>query len=244
MKQATFIFHGELNDFLRQDRRHRPFAYQFQDDQSVKHLIESLRIPHTEVGQVVVNGQGVTLGYLVEAGDQVDVFPLSPADTKTDDPPRFLLDNHLGKLAAYLRMCGFDAAYRNDYQDTELALVASQEDRILLTRDRGLLMRKAITQGYCLHSLDPGQQLVEILQRYGLRKGIRPFQRCLRCNHLLQPVEKAAILERLEPLTRQYFDQFHICPACQQIYWKGSHYEHMVDFLRSLQLKEPTEDGK
>jgi uncharacterized protein len=244
MKQATFYFHRELNDFLRKDRRHRPFPVKFQGDQSVKHLIESLRVPHTEVGEVLVNGHSVTLGYLVEVGDHVDVLPYFLADIMTDDSPRFLLDNHLGKLAAYLRMCGFDAAYRNDYQDEELARVASQEVRILLTRDRGLLMRKAITQGYCLHSLEPGKQLVEILERYALKRAIRPFQRCLRCNHTLQPVEKAAILERLEPLTRQYFDHFHICPACQQIYWKGSHYEQMVEFLKSLQFEEPTENGK
>jgi uncharacterized protein with PIN domain len=85
---------------------------------------------------------------------------------------------------------------------------------------------------------------VEVLQRYHLGEAIRPFQRCLRCNHLLEPVEKAAILDRLEPLTRQYFDQFHICPACGQIYWKGSHYEHMLAFLRSIQIKERTEHGK
>jgi uncharacterized protein len=243
MKQAVFNFHGELNDLLRADHRDGPFLYLFTGAQSVKHLIESLRVPHTEVGRVAVNGLEVDLGSLIESGDQVDVFPMHLEEHDPDEIPSFLLDNHLGKLAAYLRMCGFDAAYRNDYQDAELALTASQEARILLTRDRGLLMRKSVARGYCLHSLEPEQQLLEVLRRYRLREAIRPFQRCLRCNHLLQPVEKAAIMDRLRPLTRQYFDVFHICPACGQIYWKGSHYDHMVNFLCSIQRKELNDHG-
>jgi uncharacterized protein len=147
------------------------------------------------------------------------------------------LDNHLGKLATFLRIMGLDAAYRNDYQDDELAEVASREGRILLTRDRGLLMRKVVSQGYCVRALDPRQQAVEIVRRFDLYGHIRPFRRCLRCNSLLHPVDKQAIIERLEPLTRQYYDEFHICPQCDKIYWKGSHYEHMEKFLEGITMR-------
>ena len=147
---------------------------------------------------------------------------------------RFLHDNHLGRLAAYLRMLGFDCLYRNDYQDQELTEIQQGEERILLTRDRRLLMRKAVADGYCLRSLNSFEQLREVVQRFDLTRHMLPFHRCLRCNHLLEPVDKEAILDRLERLTKRYFDQFHICPACGQIYWKGSHYERMEKLVEEI----------
>lgn len=73
-----------------------------------------------------------------------------------------------------------------------------------------------------------------MIQRFDLLQRIAPFHRCLRCNHPLESVSKEAVLHRLEPLTRQYFDEFHICPDCKQIYWKGSHYEQMQEIVEKL----------
>jgi uncharacterized protein with PIN domain len=131
-------------------------------------------------------------------------------------------------------MLGLDCLYENDYDDKSLFAISVGQERILLTRDRRLLMHKAITRGYLLRSLEPHEQLVEVVRRYGLRKWIRPFQRCIRCNHLLQPVEKTAIIDRLEPLTKLYFDEFRICPSCKQVYWKGSHFERMQKLIAGL----------
>ncbi len=131
-------------------------------------------------------------------------------------------------------MLGFDCLYENDFDDPDMADIAHAEGRILLTRDRRLLMRKLVEHGYCLRSLDPLEQLTEIIQRFDLTNKIHPFHRCLHCNHILEPVEKEAILDRLEPLTRQYFDEFHICPACGQIYWKGSHYDQMQKVIEEI----------
>ena len=144
---------------------------------------------------------------------------------------RFVVDNHLGRMAYYLRMLGFDTLYRNDYQDDELAQTAEQEGRILLTRDRRLFMRNQVQRGYWVRSLSPRQQILEVVQRYNLKAQITPFRRCIRCNGILQLVSKEAVLDRLEPLTRLYFDDFRICPDCQQVYWKGSHYERMRQFI-------------
>ena len=185
-------------------------------------------MPHPEIGQVQVNGQERTWDTITEDGDRVEIHPVPnglPAE------PRFILDNHLGRLAAYLRMLGFDCLYQNEEEDEELADLAQKEGRILLSRDRRLLMRKVVVYGYCVRSLDPLEQLPEVIERFDLTKKIVPFHRCLRCNHPLEPVAKEAILDRLEPLTRQYFDEFQICPACKQIYWKGSHYERMTRLL-------------
>jgi uncharacterized protein with PIN domain len=163
---------------------------------------------------------------------------VQPAANECPVPPRFLLDNHLGRLASHLRMLGFDCLYRNDFEDLEMSQIVQREERILLTRDRRLLMRKAVAYGYCLRSLDPQEQTIEVLRRFDLASEIIPFSRCLRCNHPLEPVGKEAVLERLEPLTRKYFDEFQICPACRQIYWKGSHYEHMLELIRRVTNKQ------
>lgn len=211
---------------------------EFASHQTLKHLVESLRIPHTEIGMVLVNEQPAPLSQRLVEGDKVQVYPLEVQNQIADEAPRFLLDNHLGKLASHLRMLGFDALYLNDYQDEELAELADVTGRVLLTRDRGLLMRKQVTTGYCLRSLDPIQQLQAVVQRYHLVDQIRPFQRCMRCNGELEDVAKAELLDQLLPLTRLYYEDFRRCTLCGQVYWKGSHYQKMMYFIDSLRRGE------
>lgn len=231
MSKAQFRFAGRLNDFLPRDQREQILLVEFRERQSVKHLAESLGVPHPEIGRVELNGGEGTLDTIVQDSDRVEVHPI-PDGCPVE--PRFVLDGHLGRLAAYLRMLGFDCLYRNDYDDDELAEVAQREGRILLSRDRRLLMRKAVVHGYCLRSLDPSKQFAETLRRFRLAERITPFHRCLRCNHPLESVAKEAVLDRLEPLTQLYFDEFQICPACQQIYWKGSHYDKMKELVEQI----------
>jgi hypothetical protein len=231
MSTAHLLFYGRLNDFLPLDRRERSVRVEFRGQQSIKHLAESLGVPHPEIGRVQVHGEEKPLSTITQDGDQVDVHPM-PNESPIE--PRFLLDNHLGRLAAYLRMLGFDCLYRNDYSDDELARVLQSEERILLSRDRRLLMRKVVTHGYCPRSLDSLEQLTEVIERFDLTKQIIPFHRCLRCNHPLEQISKEAVLDRLEPLTKYYFDEFKICPACKQIYWKGSHYERMQAIVEKV----------
>jgi len=228
--QATFHFNGALNDFLPPEGRGLSVRCTFNAGQSVKHLIESLGVPHTEVERILVAGNPVDFSYQVADGDRAEVYPVMTAQLPAGEPG-FILDNHLGRLAVYLRMLGFDALYRNDFHDGELARLSSQEGRVLLTRDRRLLMRAQVTQGYWVRSKIPRQQLLEVVQRFNLRDGIVPFSRCMRCNGTLQPVSKEAVLDRLEPLTRLYYEEFRICGDCGQVYWKGSHYERMQRFI-------------
>jgi uncharacterized protein with PIN domain len=246
MTAAYFQVYPDLNAFLSHDRREGIFVYHFDQGQSIKHLMEAAGIPHTEAGALEVNGLPVGFDYQLRQDDRVAVYPASAENNPAPGTPRFVLDNHLGRLAAYLRMLGFDTDYRNDFDDNTLAEISGGEERILLTRDRRLLMRKAVRYGYCPRSLDPYQQVMEVLRRYGLASQITPFRRCLRCNGLLQPVRKEDILDQLEPLTRQYYDEFHRCPACGQVYWKGSHYQHMqsvIDQLRGVE-PQPSDTGK
>lgn len=243
MNTASFRFYGPLNDFLPKARRQVRFNHAFNADQSIKHLLEALGVPHTEVDLILVNGVSVDFSYLPRQNDRISVYPrfktidISSLTRVRPQPPQnvaFVVDNHLGRLAAYLRMLGFDTLYQNDYQDGELTRLANQQERILLTRDRGLLKRKAIAHGYWVREKDPRRQLVEVMRRFDLFNKLAPFTRCLRCNGRLQPIPKQAILDRLQPKTIRYYHQFAICKACDQIYWQGSHWERMQRFIASL----------
>lgn len=243
---ACFRFYAELNEFLPKDRQYQTLRIRFNDGQSVKHLIESSGIPHTEVDLVLANGRSVDFSYLVRGGDCVAVYPvfesmdISPLLRLRPAPlreARFVLDGHLGRLAAYLRMLGFDALYRNDYDDPELAQISADQKRILLTRDRGLLKRSLVTRGYCLRTREPRRQLLDVMRRFDLLGQVRPFTRCMACNGLLTPVDKAEIEDQLQPLTRKYFQDFSRCVACSKVYWKGSHHECMQALLAWLEAE-------
>lgn len=243
MKHAQFIFHAQLQDFLPSSDHGSKLLYSFKNKPSVKHMIEAAGIPHTEIERITVNGMDVDFKYLMTDGDRVEVYPFHAEfeDQETarlpavmDGEPRFVLDNHLGKLATYLRILGFDSLYQSDYQDDALARIASCEDRILLTRDCQLLMRRTVQFGYWVRKKNPPDQVLEVMLRYNLFRSIRPFHRCLRCNAVLRQVKKEDVLDRLEPLTKKYYFDFHWCAVCDQVYWKGSHYERMENFIRKV----------
>ncbi len=237
---AYFTFHGALNYFLPRSQRHTTIAHPFDWRASVKDMLESLGPPHPEVALIVVNGISVNFDYIVQPGDKIALYPdfdavdLSPKIALV--PPysgrmRFILDTHLGRLEAYLRMMGFDTLYRNDYDDDELARISDEEKRILLTRDIGLLKRGRVMYGYFVRNTESRARLLEINQRYRLVDHLDPFRYCMKCNGLLMPVEKSAILDKIHPRTAENFDAFHQCQACQQVYWKGSHYDKMASLL-------------
>jgi uncharacterized protein with PIN domain len=242
MPSATFRFYADLNGFLPHSQRQRDVLHLFEDRASIKDRVESLGVPHTEIDLLLVNGEPVSFEYIVQPDDRVSVYPPFTAldisgltQVRPDPPPapRFVLDVHLGKLATYLRLLGFDALFPEDYDDANLARISAEEGRIMLTRDRGLLKRGNVTHGYCLRSTDSRRQLLEVLRRYGLADAIRPFTRCLRCNGQLEPVPKAAIADRLEPGTREHYADFRRCRVCGQIYWQGAHFARLQAFVQA-----------
>jgi uncharacterized protein len=244
-QQINIRFYEELNDFLPQEQRKREFSQALKKERSVKDLIESIGIPHTEIDLIIVNGESVDFNYQVKDGDHISVYPvfesldISSLKHCQSEPlrnTRFVLDAHLGRLAAYLRMLGFDTLYRNDYDDPELAEVSANEHRILLTCDRRLLMRKQITHGYFVRQRQPRLQLLEILKRFDLYNNQQPFTRCMHCNGTTQPVGKQKIEAQLLPKTKKYYDEFFQCETCHNIYWKGSHYLRMKEMIEKINV--------
>ena len=243
MARVQLRFYEELNDFLAPALRKVTFSHEFDRRASVKDMIESFGVPHTEVDIILVNGHSVDFSCIVQDGDRISVYPvfesldvsplvrLRPAPLRS---PAFVLDSNLGRLARYLRLLGFDCLYQNDYDDETVANIADQEQRIVLTRDRALLQRKIITRGYFVRAVRPRPQVKEVLARFDLYRLVDPFNRCIRCNGDLQAVDKQVIEERLEPRTREYFDSFRICTTCGQIYWQGSHHARSLRLIEEL----------
>jgi hypothetical protein len=241
--QARFRFYAELNDFLPPERRYTEFAYPFLDIATVKDRIESFGVPHTEVDLILVNGEPVEFSYRVRDGDRVSVYPVFEAfdiagvARLRPEPlrePAFVLDVHLRRLAAYLRMMGFDTLYRNCYTDEQLADISHEERRILLTRDVGLLKRSAVTRGYLVRETDARRQLAEVVRRFDLGRAAKPFSRCLACNGPLEPAAKEQARQRIPPRAAELHDAFQRCRGCNRIYWRGGHYRRMKVLLDAV----------
>ena len=247
--QVSIRFYEELNFFLTKEKQKTRFETQFRFGDTVKALIESLGIPHTEVDLILVNQNSVSFSYQLKNRDRVSVYPvfesfnIAPL-TKVRPVPlretKFILDVHLGRLARYLRVLGFDSHYANSYDDETLSRISEAEGRIVLTRDRGLLKRKIISHGYCIRSRNPSEQLVEVIKRFDLNENLNPFSLCLRCNVPLLSIPKKQIKAKLPPLVLSRYNRFRICPACSRIYWKGSHWEQMLSILPQDARRVPT----
>lgn len=243
MNVVYLRFYAELNEFLPPEFRQRTFTYPLQRGNTVKHVIEAVGVPHTEVELALVNGVSRGFAYHLNPGDQVSIYPvfesfeissllsLRPSPLRE---VRFILDTHLGKLANYLRLMGFDTLYRNDLGDDALTAGSIEERRILLTRDTGLLKRKEITHGHYVRSIRPREQLVEVMQHYQLYELARPFSRCLLCNGVLELTPQEAIDPRLITEASKYYTEFYRCQGCRQVYWKGSHYARMKDWISQV----------
>ncbi len=241
--RAYLRFYAELNDHLPRERRYQTLSRSFVVPGPVKDLIESFGVPHTEIELIAVNGQSVPLSYVVRDGDRIAVYPMFESFDITAElklrreplrEPKFVLDVHLGRLAAYLRMLGFDTLYRNCYSDPELVRISSAERRILLTRDRALLLHRDLTHGYYLRQTDSRCQLAEIVTRFDLAGSIQPFTRCMACNALLADVSREDVLGELPPRVAASCQEFRRCPRCRRVYWKGSHYRRMQQWIEQL----------
>lgn len=234
MSAAVFRFHAELECFLARERRGVAFAYEYARAATLKQAIESLGVPHTEVGRTIVNAQQATLGRIVRDGDSVEVFPHEPGAAPFAEPLAFIADAHLGGLARMLRMLGFDAEFDNALHDRDIIEQAAAERRVVLTRDRELLKCREVLRGCFVHALKPEMQLRDVARRYGLAARMRPFTRCLHCNVLLEPADPQSVAAHVPERIQAHYSRFMHCPACHRIYWEGSHWERMRAVLATV----------
>lgn len=242
-KIAHLRFYEELNDFLPQEKKKSVFPYYFINSPSIKDVIESCGVPHTQVDMILANSKSVDFNYKIHNKDIISIYPVFEifdisSITKLKKKPlrtiRFILDVHLGKLTRYLRMLGFDTKYSNKYKIQEIITIAKNEERIIISRNRQLLKHKEITHGYCLVSSDPKTQLRKIIDYFNLYEQMEPFTRCMICNGILKSVKKKEIVDKLPKKVKEIQNCFKRCSNCSKIYWKGTHFKRMNKLIKSL----------
>lgn len=240
---CEFRFYEELNDYLPLGQRKRAITREITGTPSVKDAIEALGVPHTEIDLILVDGRSVRFDRRLQGGERVAVYPeferfditplhrLRPRPLRT---PRFVADVHLGTLARFLRLLGFDTSYGNGFDDAALAEITSREKRILLTRDVGLLKRKAVVRGQWIRSRDPEQQLEELIEALHLKRAFKPFTRCMTCNGMLSVVARSAVAGRVPPRVYGRFRAFKECRDCARVYWRGTHYLRLERLVKKV----------
>ena len=228
---ATFVVKPDLERFLAREHRAGPVVHEYARAATCKQAIESIGVPHTEIGHITVNGEPATLARIVRENDVVEVFPHAPGAAPFETPLAFVADAHLGGLGRMLRMLGFDTVYDNNLQDPQIVEIASRERRVVLTRDRELLKRRDVLRGAYVRALKPEAQLAEIARRYPLAQHMQPFALCLHCNLPLGRATAESIEAQTPEWIREHYSRFMHCPGCDRVYWEGSHWERMRSVL-------------
>lgn len=246
--RITIRFYEELNDFLKNYSTKEDIVFSFNGKRSIKDLIESFGVPHVEVDLILVNGNSEGFEYIIQNNDRISVYPMfesynvkaiSKVRVKPLRDTKFVLDVHLGKLARYLRLLGFDTDYKRYRDDPELAIISQNEKRILLTCDRKLLMRSIVTHGLIIRASDPRRQILEILNRLDLWDDIKPFTRCLTCNSEIREIKEKSdefnsIYSELPPNVKSWCKEISKCIGCNKVYWKGTHYDKLELFVDEI----------
>ncbi|MGC0329821.1 uncharacterized protein with PIN domain [Streptomyces sp. SAI-170] len=219
-------FAPELALFVPSDRRQGPTALRTDGVSTLGHVVESLGVPLTEVGALLVDGRDTPVGHVPRDGERVSVRPVARPQPVPGAPLRFLLDVHLGTLARRLRLLGVDTAYEStDIGDPALATRSAAEQRVMLSRDRGLLRRRELWAGAYIYSTRPEEQLRDVLDRFDPE--LRPWTRCTACNGLLREATKDEVADQLEHGTQRTYDVFAQCRDCGRAYWKGAHHDQL-----------------
>ena len=240
---ALIRFYEELNRFLAKNIKKKDIDLSVDKKVSVKKVIEDLGVPHTEVDLILVNGQSVDFSYPVGTEDRISVYPVFESfDIKESSrvrpaalrETRFVLDVNLCALARWLRRLGFDTLYSNNYGDGTPARISAEENRILLTKDRGLLKQKIVTRGYCIRSDNTLEQVREVIFRFQLESSCRPLIRCPHCNETLEVIDKDRIPSILPEYVQQHHhEEYRFCELCGKVFRKSPHWETMKQQLLS-----------
>lgn len=233
-------FHGDLADIVPK-RGAQPGRGAF--PRAAKDLIETLGVPHTEIGRITVNGKEAGLLEPVGFDDRIEIYPHVPprpapwnerVSAAHGMGAAFIADINVAGLGRLLRILGFDTLFDPGLDDGTIVTIANDERRVILSRDRNLLKRRLARYGTLVRSDRPWLQLEEIVGLWGLAPLCRPFSRCVRCNTLLVAIEKEKVMDQIEPMTCLFYDSFRICPSCGKIFWRGSHTTRILGHLAPI----------
>jgi uncharacterized protein len=236
-------FHNDLQMMLQKSHEGKMVRYALKRRASLKDIIESQGVPHTEVAQILHKNIELRFSFIPAGGESIDILPFSEevsvfTSTLLRPQPicslKFMVDINVRKLARNLRMIGFDTTLVPDMRLVEIGKVATNQQRILITRNRELLKCNTVIHGHLVRSENHVIQLQEAVKLYRLKPHIKPFSRCIICNGDLLSVAKQDIAQRLEPLTQKYFNTFKRCNNCEKVYWQGSHHKQMLQLIAEV----------
>jgi len=239
----TIRFYEELNNYLNADIRKQDIFIETKEGSSVGDIIGLFGVPCSVVDLILVNGQSSNFDYILQEKDHVSIYPvferfnIESISMIKHSPLRkikFLCDVHLGRLAKYLRMLGFDTFYKNAYDQNMLFKLLNEDKRILLSQDKKILLCKKIIRRYRIKQTGSGEQLREVISYFDLKNHIVPMSRCLECNGIVKAVPKEAVKHRIDRYTYDTNDEFTECTDCRKVFWKGSHYNSMMKQIRKI----------
>lgn len=156
----------------------------------------------------------------------------------SEPAPRFLVDRMLGKLAKWLRILGYDAAYLPQLSPEGVLREGRRQGRIILTRDTRLLRRKDVPPLVFVQSDHFREQLRQVVHTCHLDPQRQLLSRCTACNLVLEEVAKEKVQDQVPEYVWQTQEEFCRCPQCHRIYWGATHREHVLDELRHLGLEK------
>ena len=153
---------------------------------------------------------------------------------------KFVVDCMLGKLAKWLKILGFDAVFFSKIEDDALLEIARKENRVLLTRDTGLIERTKKAKSLFIESENWRNQVEQVLDEYDLWKDVRPNSRCIECNVPIKDLPRAKAKNLVTPFVFENADTFALCPDCGRVFWRGTHLKDMEtkidDFLKKQKI--------
>ncbi len=149
---------------------------------------------------------------------------------------RFLCDATCHRLARWLRFLGVDTETTSEFRVYPLVVMAGEMGRILITRNRKFLKHMS-DNVFVLKSDFVFEELKEIIKHFGI-KNPQLFTRCSKCNAELVSVNKEDVKGKVPYFTYKNFDEFKVCPNCNKIYWKGSHFELIKQRLKKEEVWE------
>ncbi len=156
----------------------------------------------------------------------------------SDQVPKFIADQMLGKLAKWLRMLGFDTKYLDNADDALLIRIAKEEQRILLTRDTQLCKTRPVARGEVSavlirnHTLE--EQLLQLLEELDLKRFDVSHQICPKCNVVTKRLSSKEARGRVPSYIHRIHKQFSFCPKCSSVFWPGSHWKRITKTIDQI----------
>ncbi len=140
---------------------------------------------------------------------------------------KFVVDCMLGKLAKWLRILGFDTLFFCNAEDKDLIDTAQKQDRILLTRDTGIVEKAKQIKIVFIRSEHWKSQVRQVLDELELREHVKPYSRCIECNVPLKPISRKQAKNLVAPFVFERSNSFALCPQCGRVFWPGTHHSDM-----------------